>query len=677
MKLKNLRWTIGQKLNVGFAIVVALLVVVSTITYTQVRSVSHEQDTLVSRDIPTKTKAIELRGNIHAALSAHRGYIILGLEELKTERANIWKQIDADTETLNELVTEAGHEESIQLMAELQTTLKDFAASQAEIVAIAHERENTPATVLFEDEALPYGKKMQKHLEAIMDTEDLEPTTAERKLMVHHVGNAEAHLLKVTAELTQFLIDGSEEQLKVLNGEIAACARSVAKLKKDVHLFTPGQRADFDAYISNRDGFLEVAGKVIETRSGADWNVAQYICGGTVTPLAIKADGLIAEIAQQSTETAGAQVASLTARSNFVQTMVISLSLVTVIAAIGIAWFLRRSICPPLARTVEAAKRVAEGDLTARVDVRSNDEVGDLGRNFNEMADNIAKIIIEVNGTASEVAAAATEIAATSEQISAGMDEQSSQVTQISAAVEEMSASVIEVARKSAAASNNAEQSGQAASEGGEVVDQTIGEINAIREAVDASSNSVAELGKRGEQIGEIIEVINDIADQTNLLALNAAIEAARAGEHGRGFAVVADEVRKLADRTTQATEEIGASIQAIQTETTSAVERMKTGSQQVESGVSKATDAGRSLTQIVSNAREVAGMIQSIAAATEEQSATSEEVARNVENIANVIQESNDGTRQAAIAAQQLSERAERLQGLVCKFKVDQKMAA
>ncbi|MEO1237288.1 MAG: methyl-accepting chemotaxis protein, partial [Planctomycetota bacterium] len=284
----------------------------------------------------------------------------------------------------------------------------------------------------------------------------------------------------------------------------------------------------------------------------------------------------------------------------------------------------------------------------------------------------IHDVMAVVSGTTNEVASAATEIAATSEQMSAGMVEQSAQVTQISAAVEEMSASVVEVARKSAEASGNAEQSGRAATDGGAVVDQTIDEMNAIRDAVCASARSVEELGKRGEQIGQIIEVINDIADQTNLLALNAAIEAARAGEHGRGFAVVADEVRKLADRTTQATEEIGESIQAIQAETTSAVERMDAGSRQVESGVAKATDAGQSLTQIVSNARDVAGMIQSIAAATEEQSATSEEVARNVESIAAVTREANDGSEQAAIAAQQLSERAERLRDLVGKFKVD-----
>ncbi|MEM1108668.1 MAG: methyl-accepting chemotaxis protein [Planctomycetota bacterium] len=670
--MSKFRLTIGRKLNLGFGVVVSLLVMMSLITYTQVRGVVSEQQTLVQEDLPVKSLALQLRGRVHAALSAHRGYIILGLEQLKTERAAIWKDINAEAEELATIVNQTGSAEAQAAVNQLKTVLHDFSTSQETIVAIAHEPGNTPATVLFEDTALPFGKKMAEHLEAILDAEDNEPGTVERKLMVHHVAAAEAHLLKVTAALTKYLIDGSSEQLDVLNEEIGACARSVAKLKKDVDLFTPGQRKDFDAYLANRESFLEVAGEVIAIRSSDQWNQAQYICAGTVTPLAIEADRIIGGIADEAVENADVRIAALEARSAFVQNMVAVVSIATVLAAVVIAWVLRRTICPPIVRAAEAAKQVAGGDLTVRVEVSGNDEISDLGRNFNEMTHGIAEIVGHVASTASEVSAASTEIAASSEQISTGMQEQSSQVTQISAAVEEMSASVVEVARKSAEAANNAEQSGRAATEGGEVVEQTISEINAIREAVEASSNSVAELGKRGEQIGEIIATINDIADQTNLLALNAAIEAARAGEHGRGFAVVADEVRKLADRTTQATEEIGSSIQAIQTETTSAVERMSAGSAQVESGVAKATDAGNSLTQIVSNAREVTGMIQSIAAATEEQSAASEEVARNVENIASVTQQSKDGTDQAAIAAQQLSERAERLQSLVGRFKID-----
>ncbi len=350
-----------------------------------------------------------------------------------------------------------------------------------------------------------------------------------------------------------------------------------------------------------------------------------------------------------------------------------------VLAATGLLIFiLRMMFGKPINNLINRVKDIAQGDgdLTQRIDVKSNDEIGKLGGFVNEFIKKIHDVIAEVAGATREVASAATEIASSSEEIASGMNEQSGQVTQISSAIEQMSSSVIEVARKSAEAANNAQESGKLAAEGGKVVEETIAGMNAISDAVTASAASVAELGKRGDQIGQIIEVINDIADQTNLLALNAAIEAARAGEHGRGFAVVADEVRKLADRTTKATEEIAESITAIQNETTQAVERMNAGTEQVKVGVDKATLAGQSLEQIVAGAQEVATMIQSIAAAAEEQSATSEEVSRNVEQISAVTRQTSEGTNQAATAAVQLSEKSEQLLRLVGTFKVDESAA-
>jgi methyl-accepting chemotaxis protein len=346
-----------------------------------------------------------------------------------------------------------------------------------------------------------------------------------------------------------------------------------------------------------------------------------------------------------------------------------------VLIATGLFVFLLRMMfSKPINSLIDRIKDIAEGDgdLTQRIDVNSKDEIGRLGGFVNQFIKRVHDVISEVSGASREVASAATEIAASSEEIAAGMNEQSGQVTQISAAIEQMSASVAEVARKSGEAADNAKASGQVAAEGGQVVSDTIAGMNQISEAVVASAASVSELGKRGEQIGQIIEVINDIADQTNLLALNAAIEAARAGEHGRGFAVVADEVRKLADRTTKATEEIGESISAIQSETSLAVERMNAGTEQVEVGVAKATQAGESLEKIVAGAQEVADMIQSIAAAADEQSATSEEVSRNVESISAVTKQTSEGTNQAATAALQLSEKSEQLLKLVGTFKVD-----
>ena len=352
--------------------------------------------------------------------------------------------------------------------------------------------------------------------------------------------------------------------------------------------------------------------------------------------------------------------------------LMVSVPLV-IITVIGFVFMLRFMFSRPVKAMIDRVRDIAEGegDLTARINVKREDELGQLARFFNVFIEKIQDIIRQVASSSNEVASAATEIASSSEQMSRGMEEQSSQVAQISSAVEEMAASVMEGARKSNDATSEAADSGRGAEEGGQIVHSTVEGMQAISEAVSAGAVSVEQLGRRGEQIGEIIEVINDIADQTNLLALNAAIEAARAGEHGRGFAVVADEVRKLADRTTGATREISESIREIQTETANAVERMNTGTEQVNEGVERATQAGQSLEQIVASAQSVSGVISEIAAATEQQAATSEEISRNIEGINAVTQETVQGSSQAASASVELSNRAEELRALVSRFKI------
>jgi methyl-accepting chemotaxis protein len=341
----------------------------------------------------------------------------------------------------------------------------------------------------------------------------------------------------------------------------------------------------------------------------------------------------------------------------------------------GLFVFLLRNIMvKPLKNLIAAINNVAdgEGDLTARINVNRSDEVGQLAGGFNKFVSYLHNVISDVRRSTEEVAAAATEIAASAEEMSSGMKEQSDQVTQISSAIEEMTSSVAEVAKRSNDANISATESGTLAQQGGGEVNKTINEMKSINEAVTAGAASVSELGKRSEQIGQIVEVINDIADQTNLLALNAAIEAARAGEHGRGFAVVADEVRKLADRTTKATKEIAESIQTIQSETGQAVARMSEGTEQVQTGVKMATQAGESLQKIVSSAQNVAGMIQSIASAAQQQTTASEEISRNVSSIDQLTRQTAQGADQAASAASQLSANSERLRGIVSRFKLE-----
>ncbi len=337
------------------------------------------------------------------------------------------------------------------------------------------------------------------------------------------------------------------------------------------------------------------------------------------------------------------------------------------------AWGLGNLIRTPLQRLLQQAEQVANGDLTSQLDYNrfSQDEIGTLARAFGRMQQNLRTLVQELSSAVEQLSSAAEEVSTIAEQSSQGQQRQQSEITYLATAMNEMSSTVNEVARNTTQAATAAQQANHEAVAGGAVVHETLQAIQRVANEVELVTRVVQELDQDSSRIGVVLEVIRGIADQTNLLALNAAIEAARAGEQGRGFAVVADEVRTLAKRTQHSTQEINSIIGTLQQRGKEAVQATQAGQQMVGLCVQRAEQAGHSIETIATAVADISDMNTHIATATEEQNSVAEDLNRNIININTACSELAEGTHQTASACKELNSLAHRLSELARRFRI------
>ena len=486
-------------------------------------------------------------------------------------------------------------------------------------------------------------------------------------------GEMSQDLLRIRALTLRLLVNRDPQA-------VAQNEQKILEIKKQLHtaqllyealIVLPEDQVLFDRFKVEQQQYLQRQEQVMALSRQNQLEDAIEVVNGEMNHLADTMAGTLGELVTLNKVSAN-QAAAL-AQQVFSQSRigVIGMIALTALITIGLAVLLTRSIVSPLAQSLRVAQGVASGDLTGEITVSGKDEPARLQQALKSMQENLRETIQRISQSSSQLASASEELSSVTEDATRGLHQQSQEIEQAATAVNQMTAAVEEVASNAVATSQASRESDRIAQHGREQVHQTVLSIESLADDVTANATQVEDLAQKVYGISKVLDVIRSIAEQTNLLALNAAIEAARAGEAGRGFAVVADEVRALAHRTQQSTQEIEQMIGGIQQGTDQAVSSMQQSNGRARATLEIAKSAGTALEEIASAFTLINERNLVIASASEQQAAVAREVDRNLMNIRDLSMQTSAGANQTSSASQELSRLAVDLNTMVARFSV------
>ncbi|WYD97393.1 methyl-accepting chemotaxis protein [Pseudomonas idahonensis] len=434
---------------------------------------------------------------------------------------------------------------------------------------------------------------------------------------------------------------------------------------------SPEEHAAYDQYMELLTHHRQLEGQLIELSHNNQLESMQQLLNTELMASAEKINALLNQLVDINTQYSSAADQDAAEQYATAFNLVVTLLVMATALTLVFAWRLIRSITLPIDNALHAAEAIAEGNLTQPITVDGRDEAGRLLQAMLTMQEKLRDTLQRISGSAGQLASAAEELNSVTDESARGLTRQDNEIEQAATAVNEMTSAVEEVARNAVSTSEASQNATQSAGDGRDKVQDTVSAIERMTGDVQDTASLIGELANESRDIGKVLDVIRGLADQTNLLALNAAIEAARAGEAGRGFAVVADEVRALAHRTQQSTSEIERMIGSIQSGTEQAVESMRNSTERADSTLNIARSAGQSLDTINSAIKEINERNLVIASAAEEQAQVAREVDRNLVNIRDLSVQSTTGANQTRSASSELSILAADLNNLVTRFQL------
>jgi len=625
-----------KKLILAFSSILLVIITTSIFNLYSLSHIDEIQEHITEDRIINVNSAKGIDIGIYKSLSALKGYIILGNDSDKAEimrnnRIDAWNNIESELKVLHKNESHLSITNQ-QILKQLDGELERLKLQQKDIEDISQSSKNIPAYELLLNQAAPKAAELLAAITNIINIESTLQATKERKALLKLLADSRGSFALGIANIRAYLLSGDDmfKQKFLVNWNINTQRfNQINDLYKSYFIRT--QKIQWDIYQEVRQEFSSLPQQMFSLREAKDWNKASYLLSTQATLTANNALDLLQKIEHSQTFLLSNEIELLHELSDNLNLVIYISAMLCIMMSIGIGIFIAKNMLSRIIPILYKARKITDNQLDSKpIKPKGNDELTELTIAINAMSYSLIKTI-ELTATAmKDTSQQADSIYNANTEMSTDIIHQNDQINLIASAIEELSASASEVSQSSNFAALSAQQTYTTAKKGGDIVNNSLQQMNEISNAFDDSASAVLALSEQSQQIAEILEVISGIAEQTNLLALNAAIEAARAGEQGRGFAVVADEVRNLASRTTKATADVETAIEQMRNHTESSVNNMTCGREKVTSGIEESQKVAQILTEIIDYASETSSQVESIATAAEQQSAVTLEIASN-----------------------------------------------
>jgi methyl-accepting chemotaxis protein len=665
---------IRHKIWAGFAVLLAIIAAISIQTLNSLDNVKHSVVEMVEIRQPTALLSKELSARVHQTASALGFFLSTKEESHRNGFLQGLKESEALVQQLKQLRAVTSDSQSMALVEGLAGDLARFRALGDRLLDTATSYEkNFPGIAFANTDLNPMSRVMVQLTSQMIVSEQEEEATPERRALLTQFGDLRYAWSNVMSSIRGYLAFRSEAVTNDLKLYLEQTGQLLSRLAEHEDELTLDQADSLQQFQSQLVTYRANIDKMMQIHGGDQWRTDAWLVRSEATPLFQEIDNKLNALESLQSSAITSTNTTLVDETNQTNLTVSLLMGIGLVIGLFMGWLISRAICKPLGEVVEALDDIAhgEGDLTRRLECRTGDEIGHLALAFNTFIDKIQALVQHTASATGQVISAVTETTESTRNISRMVLAQEQETQQVATAIHEMSATISEVASNAASASEATRSATREAAAGHKTVEETARSIQSLHHEITNAANVIGQVEKNSEGIGSVLDVIKGIAEQTNLLALNAAIEAARAGEQGRGFAVVADEVRNLATRTQESAGEIEEMIRNLQHNTHQAVKAMENGCATAEENVQQANSARASLEAINAAIETINAMNRQIAVASEQQSSVSEEINRSIIAISQESKNAASLSQQSMNTTAHLGQLATELQQVVRQFKI------